>query len=436
MDTSDLLMILVFLVFLVVVVNFILTLILFGRRGSSENVSELKFQMEQNMREEMHRSRAELDQTLSTTRIELRETLQSISQIQTTQLESFEMKQNELNKDTRMQMDAIRITMEKNMVNLQESNDKKLEEIKVVVDDKLKESVENRFNESFKGISDRLDQVHQGLGEMQKLATGVGDLKKVLSNVKTRGNLGELQLESILDDYLAPEQFIKNAAPVKGSLARVEFAIKLPGREQNENVLLPIDSKFPISSYERLLDAYDEGDPVKIETYKKEIERSVKSNAKDINMKYINPPETTDFGIMFVPTEGLYAEILRIPGLFEQIQREYKVAIVGPVNLMAFLNSLQMGFKTLAVEKRSSEVWELLGSIKTEFNKFEDILVKTQRKIDEASKTLGTADVRTRAINRKLRGVDEISSSDAQKLLWNGYESDSDSDFDYISDSE
>lgn len=423
METLDLLLILLVVAIAGIVLNFILILFLLGRKGgSSQNISELKFQMEQNMRDEMQRSRTELDQSLSTTRIELRETLQSMSQIQTAQLESFEMKQNELNKETGVQMDAIRNTMERKIGELQESNDKKLDEIKIIVDDKLKESVENRFNESFKGISDRLDQVHQGLGEMQKLATGVGDLKKVLSNVKTRGNLGEMQLENILNDSLAPEQFEKNAATVKGSLNRVEFAIKLPGKEQNENILLPIDSKFPIESYERLLDAYEEGDSAKIESYKKELERSAKNNAKDINSKYINPPYTTDFGIMFIPTEGLYAEILRIPGLFEQIQREYKVTIVGPVNLMAFLNSLQMGFRTLAVEKRSSEVWELLGSIKTEFEKFGDVLEKTQKKIDEASRTLGTADVRTRAINRKLRGVEEITSSDAQRILWGDYD--------------
>lgn len=423
METLDLLVILLVVAIAGIVLNFILILFLLGRKGgSSQNISELKFQMEQNMRDEMQRSRTELDQSLSTTRIELRETLQSMSQIQTAQLESFEMKQNELNKETGVQMDAIRNTMERKIGELQESNDKKLDEIKIVVDDKLKESVENRFNESFKGISDRLDQVHQGLGEMQKLATGVGDLKKVLSNVKTRGNLGEMQLENILNDSLAPEQFEKNAATVKGSLNRVEFAIKLPGKEQNENILLPIDSKFPIESYERLLDAYEEGDSAKIESYKKELERSAKNNAKDINSKYINPPYTTDFGIMFIPTEGLYAEILRIPGLFEQIQREYKVTIVGPVNLMAFLNSLQMGFRTLAVEKRSSEVWELLGSIKTEFEKFGDVLEKTQKKIDEASRTLGTADVRTRAINRKLRGVEEITSSNAQRILWGDYD--------------
>jgi len=422
-ETLDLLVILLVVAIAGIVLNFILILFLLGRKGgSSQNISELKFQMEQNMRDEMQRSRTELDQSLSTTRIELRETLQSMSQIQTAQLESFEMKQNELNKETGVQMDAIRNTMERKIGELQESNDKKLDEIKIVVDDKLKESVENRFNESFKGISDRLDQVHQGLGEMQKLATGVGDLKKVLSNVKTRGNLGEMQLENILNDSLAPEQFEKNAATVKGSLNRVEFAIKLPGKEQNENILLPIDSKFPIESYERLLDAYEEGDSAKIESYKKELERSAKNNAKDINSKYINPPYTTDFGIMFIPTEGLYAEILRIPGLFEQIQREYKVTIVGPVNLMAFLNSLQMGFRTLAVEKRSSEVWELLGSIKTEFEKFGDVLEKTQKKIDEASRTLGTADVRTRAINRKLRGVEEITSSNAQRILWGDYD--------------
>lgn len=396
-------------------INFAVLLSLLGKKKSDSG------DLEQYMREEMHRNRSELEQSLSTTRLELSDTLQSMSFAQAQQLESFESKQNELNKDTRMQMDAIRETMEKKIGDLQEANNKKLDEIKVVVDDKLKDSVESRFNESFKGISDRLDQVHQGLGEMQKLASGVGDLKKVLSNVKTRGNLGEIQLENILNDFLAPEQFEKNAAPVKESSYRVEFAIRLPGKEPNENVLLPIDSKFPISSYERLLNAYEQGDASNVTNSIKEIERDVRNNAKDIYTKYISPPETTDFGIMFIPAEGLYAEILRIPGLFDQIQKTYRVTIVGPTNLMAFLNSLQMGFRTIAVEKRSSEVWELLGSIKTEFEKFGDILEKTQKKLDEASKTLETADTRTRAINRKLRNVEELTTENAQKILWDEY---------------
>ncbi|MDB2415528.1 DNA recombination protein RmuC, partial [Rickettsiales bacterium] len=287
--------------------------------------------------------------------------------------------------------------------------------------EKLQSTVEKRFNESFKLISDRLEQVHKGLGEMQSLASGVGDLKKVLTNVKTRGSLGEIQLETILEQYLSPEQYEQNAAVKKGSLERVEFVVKFPGRsDENKPLLLPIDSKFPNEDYQRLLEAYDGTsnlDSKQIDAIVKQFETAVKKNAKEIKSKYLNPPETTDFAIMFVPTEGLYAEIVRRTGLSETLRRDYNVTVVGPTNLVAFLNSLQMGFRTLAVNKYSSEVWELLGAIKTEFGKFGDVLHKTKKKLQEASNAIDSAETRTRVIERKLKDVQELPAPQATALI-------------------
>ncbi len=314
----------------------------------------------------------------------------------------------------------IRETIEKRLAVLQEGNDRKLEEMRKTVDEKLHESLEKRFNESFKMISERLEQVHKGLGEMQNLALGVGDLKKVLTNVKTRGNLGEIQLGTILEQILSPEQYVLNAACKEGSAERVEFAIKLPGKNEDDKpVLLPIDSKFPNEDYQRLLDAYEYGglSPKEMEVLVRQFENSVKKNAKDIRDKYIHPPYTTDFAIMFVPTEGLYAEILRRTGLFEFLQREYKISVVGPANLVAFLSSLQMGFRTLAIEKRTSEVWQILGAVKTEFGHFGIILDKTKRKLEEATNVIDRAGIRTRAIERRLRTVQELPAEDAATLL-------------------
>ncbi len=253
---------------------------------------------------------------------------------------------------------------------------------------------------------------------MQNLASGVGDLKKVLTNVKTRGNMGEIQLGNILEQILSPEQYIQNAAVKEGSMQRVEFAVKLPGTE-DKPVLLPIDSKFPNEDYQRLLEAYDNASENQkdIESAAKQFENSVKKNAKDIKDKYINPPFTTDFAIMFVPTEGLYAEILRKTGLFELLQRDYRITVVGPTNLVAFLSSLNMGFRTLAIEKRSSEVWQILGATKTEFGKFGDILEKTKKKLVEATNVIDQAGVRTRAIERKLGTVQELPEEDSIKIL-------------------
>ncbi|MDR0649819.1 MAG: DNA recombination protein RmuC, partial [Synergistaceae bacterium] len=289
------------------------------------------------------------------------------------------------------------------------------------VDEKLQETVEKRFNESFQLISGQLEQVHKGLGEMQTLASGVGDLKKVLTNVKTRGNLGEIQLGAILDQILSREQYEQNVSVRENSQERVEFAIKLPGRNEDDKpLLLPIDSKFPNEDYQRLTEAYDNAAGMgakDVEAVSKQFESSVKKCAKEIRDKYIEPPVTTDFAIMFVPSEGLYAEILRRTGLFESLQRDFKVTVVGPANLVAFLNSLQMGFRTLAIEKRSSEVWEILGAVKTQFGAFGEILSKTKKKLQEATNAIDKAGVRSRAIEKKLRAVQKLPPGQAVKML-------------------
>ncbi|MCL2807210.1 MAG: DNA recombination protein RmuC [Coriobacteriia bacterium] len=316
------------------------------------------------------------------------------------------------------QLAENRELVEKRLVSLQEGNEKKLEQMRLTVDEKLTETVERRFAESFTLISDRLEQVHRGLGEMQKLAGGVDDLRKVLSGVKTRGNLGEYQLGAILDQVLSPEQFISNAAVRKRTQERVEFAIKIPSKSADEaDLLLPVDSKFPIEDYERLLAAYEGDDSEPISAITSRLARAIKTSARNIRDKYINPPITTDFAIMFVPTEGLYAEVLRTPGLFEELQRDYRVTVVGPANLVAFLSSLQMGFRTLAIEKRSSEVWKLLGAVKTEFGRYEVLLDNVQKKLDLASKEMEKVSTKTRSINRKLNKVQELPNTESMTLL-------------------
>ena len=318
-----------------------------------------------------------------------------------------------------------RETVERRLTLLQEQNEVKLEQMRATVDEKLQETVERRFSESFKLISERLEQVHKGLGEMQTLASGVDDLKKVLSNVKTRGNLGEYQLGTILEQVLSPEQYIQNAQVKRRSQERVEFAIRLPGNDgEGSEILLPIDSKFPIEDYERLLDAYEGSGEDSFETLSKRLELRVKTFARDIRDKYLNPPVTTDFAIMFVPTEGLYAEILRRPGLFETLQREYRVTLVGPTNLVAFLSSLQMGFRTLAIEKRSSEVWRILGAVKTEFGKFEGLLDNVKKKLDAASSDIDRIGSKSRNISSKLKRVQELPAGETLLLLESGADAD------------
>jgi DNA recombination protein RmuC len=306
-------------------------------------------------------------------------------------------------------------SLEKKISDLQTGNEKKLDEMRATVDEKLQKTLETRLGESFRLVSERLEAVHKGLGDMQQLASGVGDLKRVLTNVKTRGVLGEYQLENMLEQLLTPDQYAKNVKTKAGSNALVEFAVKLPGKEKT--MWLPVDAKFPKEDFELLMDAYDKALPELAEEYRKSFIKGIKKNAADIYTKYIDPPNTTDFAILFLPFESLYAEVLRTPGLFESIQRESRVIITGPTTLSAILNSLQMGFRTLAIEKRSSEVWQLLGAVKTEFGNFGSILEKTQKKLQEASNVIDEAGRRSRSIERKLRDVQELPPEQANTLL-------------------
>jgi DNA recombination protein RmuC len=301
---------------------------------------------------------------------------------------------------------------------LQEENSRKLDQMRTVVDEKLHATLEKRLGESFKLVSERLEQVYRGLGEMRSLAAGVGDLKRILTNVKTRGTWGEVQLGSLMEQILTVDQYAKNVATRAGSSERVEFAVRLPGRDgaDGDAVWLPIDAKFPQEDYQRLLDAQEDGDPAQAEASARLMEGRIKAEAKTIRKKYIDPPHTTDFAIMFLPTEGLYAEVLRRPGLFDTVQREQRVTITGPTTLTALLNALQMGFRTVAIEKRSSEVWNILGAVKSEFGKFGDILDKTHKKLQEASDTIENAARKSRTIERRLKDVQELPVTEAERI--------------------
>lgn len=356
--------------------------------------------MEKSIRDEFQRNRNESSDRAKSNREE-----------QAASMKSFEEKFSSGVKD-------LQFTIEKNLKNIREDNDKQLGEMRKTVDEKLQSTLEKRLGESFKQVSERLEQVHKGLGEMQTIATGVGDLKKVLSNVKTRGVLGEYQLGNILEQILTVEQYGKNVATKKGSQANVEYAIKMPGMSASEEVWMPVDSKFPIESYELLLAAYDQANPVAIEAAQKVLIKSVEGFAREISEKYIDPPHTTDFGIMFLPVESLYAEVLRHPGLFETLQRKYKITVTGPTTLSALLNSLQMGFRTLAVQKRSSEVWNVLGAVKSEFAKFSGHLTRVQKQLDTASGSLETLrNTRTNQIERKLKSVESLDSAESVRIL-------------------
>jgi len=312
----------------------------------------------------------------------------------------------------------VRTTLEQKLRDIEANNAAKLEEMRRTVDEKLHATLEQRLGESFRLVSDRLEQVHRGLGEMQTLAQGVGDLKRVLTNVKTRGTWGEVQLEMLLEQMLTPEQYGKNVETVRNSGARVEFAIRLPGKDTgNGPVWLPIDAKFPKEQYERLLQAQEHGDIEGVSVAGRELEAALKREAQTISEKYLAPPATTDFAILFLPTEGLYAEVLRRPGLTDQLQRDYRVTVAGPTTLTALLNSLQMGFRTLALEKRSSEVWEVLGAVKTEFGKFGEVLARTRDTLERAARNIEQAEVRTRQMARKLRSVEALPGEAAQQLL-------------------
>ncbi len=417
--------------------------------------------LERTLREEQRSSREELQQSFEHVRGHLREQLTGMSQQQAERIDGFAQRLSALTErtdvglqaltqrladdarksreestltlnrfgdllqqrlgaltaDNEKRMVEVRATLEAKLSAIQQDNAAKLEQMRATVDEKLQTTLETRLGQSFKLVSERLEAVQRGLGEMQNLATGVGDLKRVLSNVKRRGILGEVQLGTLLEDLLTIEQYAANVATVPGSNERVEYAIRMPGQEDGENVYLPIDSKFPVEDYQRLLEAQDAADVDAAAAAGRALETRMREEAKRIKAKYVAPPHTTDFAVLFLPTEGLYAEVLRRPGLFESLQREQRVMVAGPTTLSALLNSLQMGFRTLAIAKRSSEVWKLLGAVKSEFGKFGLVLEKAERQLNTVSKSIGEASKKTRTIERKLRGVESLSGESAQELL-------------------
>jgi DNA recombination protein RmuC len=343
---------------------------------------------------------------------------QQLALLQKSLTDSLAQQVNALSEANARRLTEMRGTMETQLAQLQQSNAAKLDEMRQTVDEKLQATLQARLGESFKQVADRLEQVHKGLGEMHTLAQGVGDLKHLLTNVKTRGMFGEAQLASLLEQVLTPEQYAVQVATRPGDKNRVDFAIRLPGRsDSGEPVWLPIDAKFPNEDYERLLEAQSRADPVQAELCAKALETRIKLEAKSIAEKYLEPPHTTDFAVMFLPTEGLYAEVLRRPGLMETLQRDHRVTLAGPTNLMAMLNALQMGFRTLALEKRSSEVWQVLGAVKTEFGKFGDVLDKVRNQTQTVLNTLDQAQTRSNVMNRALRQVDALPEAQAQALL-------------------
>ena len=369
--------------------------------GFTERTQESLGALRQAMAEDARAGRSESNETLK--------------RFETT----LQLRLEKLNETTERRLDAVRLTLEGRLESLQKDNTAKLEQMRQTVDEKLQSTLEARLGESFRQVQQQLARVHEGLGEMQKLATGVGDLKRVLGNVKTRGIYGEVPLGGILEQVLTPDQYAANVATLPHSAERVEFAVRLPGSSERPElpVWLPIDAKFPREDYERLLDAQERADADAAALAGAALERRIRDEAKAISQKYVGPPHTTDFAIMFLPTEGLYAEVLRRPGIVEALQREHRVVVAGPTTLSAILNSLRMGFRTLAIEQRSSEVWQVLGAVKTEFGKFAVVLEKTRKKLAEATSVIDQADVRTRAIERKLRGVEAATDGDTQRLL-------------------
>jgi len=459
-----LLMILLLVVVLILLLQVSAALRGRGEAGTGAKLDALKedgARLERALREEQRGGREELQQSFERVRGHLREQLTAMSQQQVERIDGFaqrlgmltertdaglqaltqrladdarksreestltlnrfgdllQQRLGALTADNEKRMGEVRATLEAKLGAIQQDNAAKLEQMRATVDEKLQTTLEARLGQSFKLVSDRLEAVQRGLGEMQNLATGVGDLKRVLSNVKRRGILGEVQLGSLLEDLLTVEQYAGNVATVPGSNERVEYAIRMPGQDDGENVYLPIDSKFPVEDYQRLLEAQDAADVEAAAAAGRALEVRMREEAKRIRAKYVAPPHTTDFAVLFLPTEGLYAEVLRRPGLFESLQREQRVMVAGPTTLSALLNSLQMGFRTLAIAKRSSEVWKLLGAVKSEFGKFGLVLEKAERQLNTVSKSIGEASKKTRTIERRLRGVESLSGESAQELL-------------------
>ena len=396
----------------------------------TQNFTDFRAFMRQTLTEESSRGRADLSQSNRQLREEIATAIRSghdlmagqimkMSEGQLRQLEVISKQWSVASESNDQRMRELQKTVDERLLHIEKQSGERLELMRKTVEEKLEGTLERRLGDSFKMVGDRLEQVQRGLGEMQSLANGVGDLKRVLTNVKTRGTWGEVQLSMLLEQILTPDQYESNAKVGRGSEV-VEFAIKLPGRDEDDSVvMLPIDSKFPQESYQRLLDAQDAGIADQAAAARRELEQAVKVAARDIKEKYIHPPKTTDFAVMFLPTEGLYAEVLRIPGIIERIQNDQRVTIAGPTTLSALLNSLQMGFRTMAIQKRSGEVWKILGAVKTEFGKFGDILDGVQKKLGEAAGKIEDASRKSRTIQTKLRQVEElpISQSVAPSML-------------------
>lgn len=403
-------------------------------RGMQEEVGKRLDAIRTETSESDAKARAELGAALKATSDTQVATLLALMESIRLQLAAFNVEIQTLTAANQLRGEELKGAVEQRLKDLQEDNGKQLELMRVTVDEKLQGTLEKRLGESFKLVSDRLEQVTHGLGAMQALAAGVGDLKKVLTNVKTRGTWGEVQLGALLEQVLSPNQYEANVSP-KDNGDRVEFAVKMPGRsgDIDEVVWLPIDAKFPVEDYQRLSDAQEAGDLPAMEIAAAQLELRIKQCAKDISDKYVEPPRTTDFGILFLPTEGLFAEVIRRRGLVEHLQQKYRIVIAGPTTLWSILTSLQMGFRTLAIQRQSSEVWRLLGAIKTEWGKYGEVLDKVRKQLETVSRTVESAGTRTRAIDRKLRGVEELPTADAALLLKMPASSDDDLDVDQAS---
>ena len=407
MELTEILLIILCTSVLIISIISIIVILKKGNGGTQASTDEITNIVRNEIGRQMSTQRQELSMQIQST---VKNMGDMISGNQTEKMSQLEERIKTFSLENEQKLENIRHSVEKRLEYLQTDNNRQLEKMRETVDEKLQKTLEEKMNKSFSLVNERLEQVYKGLGEMQNLAVGVGDLKKVLSNVKTRGILGEIQLKSILSEILSPEQYEENIATKKGSKNVVEFAIKLPA-DDDSVVYLPIDSKFPGDTYANLRDAIEKGDKDEIESFVKVLVATIKSEAKDIHDKYIDPPNTTEFAIMFLPFEGLYSEVVN-RGLVEVLQRDYKVNIAGPSTMAALLNSLQMGFKTLAVQKRSAEVWEVLGGVKQEFDKFNDVLVQTQQRLDQANKELDKlVGVRTRQIQRKLKNIQSPTNS-------------------------
>ncbi len=374
-------------------------------------------QLRETLDTQMHQLRQGNKESFGHIQENLEKALEELRKAQHKDMEAVAQRVKDLSDGNESRLGQLRNTVDQNLQKLHESNDKKLEQMRATVDEKLQSTLEKRLGESFKLVSDQLAAVQRGLGDMQSLATGVGDLKRVLTNVKTRGTWGEYQIGDILEQLLSPDQYQKNVQPKPHSSEVVEYAIRLPGKDNDTPVWLPIDAKFPQEDYQRLMDACEAADTDAVEKSTAALVRAIQSAAKDISVKYIEPPHTTDFAIMFLPTEGLYAEVLRQPGMLETLQHQHRVVVAGPTTLSAILNSLRMGFRTLAIEKRSSEVWEVLSAVKTEFSKFGGVLNKLKKQLGTAANTIDQTSVRTRAMERKLKSVEALPEEDATSLL-------------------